>query len=224
MLSDVTVILPAHNEAVSIGKLIDDIRALNPTINIVVGDNNCTDQTADIARQKGCNIIPVTRQGKGHVVRELLRQNTAGKIILADADNTYPVAQLIFYLDMLLDYNDIVIGYRKWKSEDAMPTVNRLGNIALSTLASMLYLHSVRDLCSGLWGFRKASADRFKLSSRGFTLEADMFVNAVKQGCRIEQIPIAYGAREKGDTSKLRIRDGMEIGWFLMKKRLGVKV
>jgi glycosyltransferase involved in cell wall biosynthesis len=220
LLSDVTVILPAHNEAVSIGKLIDSIHDLNPAINICVGDNNCTDGTADIAQQKGCNIIKVTRQGKGHVVQELLRQNKTDKIIMADADNTYPVAQCIIYLDMLLDYNDVVIGYRKWKSQDAMPTVNRLGNVALSMMASVLYLHHVTDLCSGLWGFRREAASRFKLSSSGFTLEADMFANAVKQGCRIEQIPIAYMAREKGDVSKLKIGDGLKIGQFLLKKRL----
>lgn len=219
MLSDVTIILPAHNEAVSIGKLIDDIQRLNPAVNICVGDNNCVDGTADIARQKGCNIIKVARQGKGHVVQELLKQCHTGKIILADADNTYPVAKCILYVDLLLDYNDIVIGYRKWKSEDAMPMLNRLGNTALSAMASILYMHHVVDLCSGLWGFRKESADKFKLSSRGFTLEADMFANAVKQGCRIEQIPIAYGAREKGDVSKLKIMDGIRIVQFLLKKR-----
>jgi len=219
MLSDVTVILPAHNEAVSIGKLIDDIRELNPAINIVVGDNNCTDGTADIARRKACTVIEVTRQGKGHVVRELLRQNKTGKIILADADNTYPVARCILYVDMLLDNCDVVIGYRRWKSEDAMPTVNRLGNVALSALASVLYLHRVTDLCSGLWGFKKSAVSKFNLTSGGFSLEADMFANAVKLGCKIEQIPIAYGAREKGDASKLRVADGLRIGQFLLKKR-----
>ena len=219
MLSDVTVILPAHNEAVSIGKLIADIRELNPSIHICVGDNNCTDGTADIAQRGGCSIIKVARQGKGHVVQELLRQTTTGRVIMADADNTYPVARSLLYIDLLLDNCDVVIGYRKWKSEDAMPTVNRLGNIALSAMASVLYLHSVTDLCSGLWGFRREAAAKFKLSSRGFTLEADMFANAVKQGCRIEQIPIAYGAREKGDASKLKIMDGIRIGKFLLKKR-----
>ena len=219
MLSDVTVILPAHNEAVSIGRLISSIRELNPNINICVGDNNCTDGTADIALHGGCNIIKVARQGKGHVVQELLKQATASRIIMADADNTYPVARCIVYIDLLLDNCDVVIGYRKWKSEEAMPAVNRLGNIALSAMAGMLYLHNVTDLCSGLWGFRREAAARFKLSSSGFTLEADMFANAVKQGCRIEQIPIAYGAREKGDASKLKIMDGIRIGQFLLKKR-----
>ena len=139
MLSDVTVILPAHNEAVSIGRLISSIRELNPNINICVGDNNCTDGTADIALHGGCNIIKVARQGKGHVVQELLKQATASRIIMADADNTYPVARCIVYIDLLLDNCDVVIGYRKWKSEEAMPAVNRLGNIALSAMAGMLF-------------------------------------------------------------------------------------
>ena len=219
MLSDVTIILPAHNEAVSIGKLVDAIRELSPEVRIFVGDNNCVDNTADIARQKSCQIIQVSRQGKGYVVQELLKQCPKGKIILADADNTYPVARCLLYVDLLLDHCDIVIGYRKWKSEDAMPTMNKLGNIALSVTASILYMHCVTDLCSGLWGFRKTVVSKFNISSPGFTLEADMFINAVKHRCRIEQIPIPYNAREKGDVSKLKIIDGLKIGQFLLQKR-----
>ena len=223
MLDDVTVILPAFNEAKSIGNLIDDIRRIVPGAVIFVGDNNSTDETAAISLKKGCEVIKVGEQGKGHVVKKLIEQCPTGKIIMADADNTYPVAQCLVYIDMLLDHNDFVIGYRKWCDLKAMPMANKIGNMMLSSAASLLYLHPVKDMCSGLWGLRKAAADRFVIESSGFTLEADMFSNAVRNRCRIEQIPITYRARLDGDSSKLKIKDGMKIGYFLLKKRVAVK-
>jgi len=70
-----------------------------------------------------------------------------------------------------------------------------------------------------MWGFRRDALKKFKLTSPKFTLEADFFVNAVKTKCNITQIPISYRARVDGSLPKLKVSDGFDIGWFLIKKR-----
>ena len=100
-----------------------------------------------------------------------------------------------------------------------MPWVNVVGNKALSFLGSTLYQKRVKDICTGLWGFHRGVLDGFRLSSLGFTLEADLWVNVVRERCRVKQIPIEYRARLTGSVTKLQVGHGVEIGWFLVKSR-----
>jgi len=90
----------------------------------------------------------------------------------------------------------------------------------LSLLATILFRRRVRDVCTGMWAFQRGVLDKFELESGGFTLEADLFVNCVRNRCRIKQVPIDYRARLDGSLPKLRIVDGVNIGAFLIKKRL----
>ena len=76
----------------------------------------------------------------------------------------------------------------------------------------------MRDVCSGFWGFRQDSVNKFAIMSDGFTLEADFFLNTVKHKCSFLEFPISYGARVEGSEAKLRIFDGFRIAWFLVKR------
>ena len=68
-MTRVAVLVPCYNEAVAIGRVVDDFRAALPDADIFVFDNNSSDQTAAIARSHGASVRHVSLQGKGHVVR-----------------------------------------------------------------------------------------------------------------------------------------------------------
>lgn len=164
------------------------------------------------------------RGGKGvavrHAIRKLHKSIDYKYLIMIDGDYTYPAFYIPYIVRCLHGGNDVVMGYRKDIEDGAMSPVNRSGNKMLSLLASILYGKRVYDVCTGMWGFRKEVIDKFKLTSKGFTFEADLFTNAVANKCRIKQIPINYRARPSGSTAKLKVSDGFKIGWFLLKKRL----
>ena len=101
-----------------------------------------------------------------------------------------------------------------------MSVANFFGNRALSLMATILYQRRVYDVCTGMWAFRRGVLDKFELESGGFTLEADLYVNSVRNRCKIKQVRIDYLARLDGSWPKLRIVDGFNIGMFLLKKRL----
>ena len=61
----VAVIIPCYNEAVTIGKVVDDFKRVLPDADIYVYDNNSKDGTADIAREHGAIVKFEGRQGKG---------------------------------------------------------------------------------------------------------------------------------------------------------------
>lgn len=69
----VAVLVPCYNEAVTIGKVVDDFRAALPRATVYVYDNNSDDDTARIAAEHGAVVRRESRQGKGNVVRSMFR-------------------------------------------------------------------------------------------------------------------------------------------------------
>jgi len=224
MSKQVIVLVPALNEEMAIGHTVKEIKQLMPHSNVVVVDSSSSDATADRARAEGAVVYNTPRGGKGLAVRCALAYLTKKLddddcLAMMDGDFTYPAYHLDAILQTLTSGADVVIGYRHKRQQGAMTATNAFGNKTLSLLASLLYGYYVRDVCSGLWGFRIAALKKFALTSNQFTLEADMFVNARKTHCRLEQVPITYRARLSGSDAKLRVSDGIKIGWFLIQQR-----
>lgn len=213
------VLLPAYNEVKTIGLTIEDIRHYVPDARIIVVDNNSRNGTGNVVRSMGVPPFDVKEQGKGNAIRYALKLVNTEYCIMIDSDFTYPASYIPSIIDNLQKGADVVMGYRKFVDAGAMTTINKFGNRMLSLLASALYGLWVHDVCTGMWGFRREVLDKFKLTSKGFTLEVDMFVNAVNNGCKIRQMPISYRARLDGSKAKLRVSDGFKIGWFLIKNK-----
>ena len=219
---DVTIILPAYNEGQAIGKVIDEIRSLPMECEILAGDNASSDDTGKVIWEKGLRSIYVTEKGKGNVIRALIKHVDTPYTIMVNADYTYPLEYATTIYNLLSRTGaDVVMGFRSIKEKGSMSFTNSFGNWCLSLLASVLYGKRVYDVCTGLVGFRTDRLKTFSITSEGFTLEADLFINSMRSGCRIEQIPIAYRKRLDGSEAKLKFVDGLRIGWFLLKRRFG---
>ena len=72
----VAVLIPCYNEAVTIGKVVDDFRRVLPEATVYVYDNNSSDGTASIAAEHGAVVRAERRQGKGNVVRQMRATST----------------------------------------------------------------------------------------------------------------------------------------------------
>jgi dolichol-phosphate hexosyltransferase len=183
-------------------------------------DGQSTDNTREIAAEKGAQVILEARRGKGSAIQKAFNSITADFVIMVDGDNTYPI-EMATEMIRLLQTNDVVIGsrLRGMIASGAMTKLNVVGNILLSLLAWGLFGAHISDVCTGFWAYRSDSIRRLELAARGFEIEADMFAECVRNGLRIAEIPINYRARE--DQPKLSsLRDGVRIGLFLCKRRL----
>lgn len=217
--SNLTIILPTLNEEQTIGSVIDEIRSLPVRCNILVVDGNSTDDTYNVAFHRNVMIVTEPTKGKGIAVRKGFQLASSSYVIMMDSDFTYPADVILATYKLLVAGYDAVVGFREWKIKGSMTSTNSFGNKVLSLLASILYGKRIKDVCSGMWGFRKEALDRFQLRSNGFTLEAELFIESMRQGCRMAQIPILYRARPHGSKAKLRVNDGFKIGWFLIEKK-----
>jgi dolichol-phosphate hexosyltransferase len=224
-METVAVVIPTLNEARAIGKVIEQIpvdELLNAGLETTayVVDGHSTDNTIDIAREQGAQIVLEEGTGKGAAIRTAFERIDADYVIMVDGDDTYPI-DVATEMVRLLQTHDVVVGSRfKGAIEPgAMTRVNVAGNTLLTLLARLLFNVKISDVCTGLWGFRRDAIRRLELTARGFELEADLFAESVLKGCSIAEIPIAYRARQ--DRPKLvSLRDGLKIGAFLFKKYL----
>jgi dolichol-phosphate mannosyltransferase len=226
-METVAIVIPTLNEERSIAKVIDGVPVIDLLRNgletaVYVIDGQSTDNTRQIAVEKGATIIPEERKGKGSAVQTAFNSIDADYAIMVDGDNTYPMSAALEMLRLLHTY-DVVIGSRlKGTIEPgAMTKLNVAGNKLLSLLARLLFGARISDVCTGLWAYRRDAIRRLDLEARGFEIEADMFAECVRNGLRIAEIPITYSARK--DQAKLSsLRDGVKIGLFLCTRRLGL--
>lgn len=221
-MEKIVVLLPAYNEETAIGLTIDDVHHNLPEAEVVVINNCCTDETVWIAHKWGATVIDCPIPGKGNAVRKALAEVDADYYIMMDSDYTYPAQHLYDLVRLLRHRADVVVGYRQWGARGSIAKFNSLGNWGLTKIARLLYHYPVHDVCSGMWGFRRVAVEQFNLTSTGFTLEADLFINTIRSGLRFEQMPIEYRSRVYEDISKLRIGNGIEIAKFMLKDKFSV--
>jgi dolichol-phosphate mannosyltransferase len=224
-METVAVVIPTLNEERSIGTVIDSVPVADLLKNglktaVYVIDGQSTDNTREIAVEKGAQLILEERQGKGQAIQTAFESITADYTIMVDGDDTYPI-EMAPEMTRLLQTHDVVIGSRlKGTIEPgAMTRLNVVGNTLLSLLARALFGVHISDVCTGFWGYNSDAIRHLDLDASGFEIEADMFAECVREGLSIAEIPITYRARK--DQPKLSsLKDGVKIGLFLCKRRL----
>jgi glycosyltransferase involved in cell wall biosynthesis len=210
----VAVLLPCYNEAATISHVIDDVRAGCPDAEIVVFDNNSTDRSAAIATEKGVRVVRVSRQGKGNVVRAMLKRVEADVYVMLDADATYPANRIPDLIKPVLDgTTDMVVGARLGSPEaGAFRRFHHTGNVILCRLISLIWGARLTDVLSGYRAFTSEVARILPVVSSGFEVETEMTVQALFYDMTISEINVEYRARPEGSFSKLRsYRDGFAI-------------
>jgi len=209
------VLIPCYNEAITIAKVVADVRQALPSARIIVCDNNSTDDTARIARQAGAQVMTEPRQGKGNVLRSLFRNIDADCYVIIDGDDTYHVDQLPLMTQMVLnDGVDMVVGDRISSSylKVNQRRFHNFGNLLIRFLINKLFKSSVPDMLSGLRAFSPAFVKNFPILSQGFEIETEMTIYALDNNFVVRSVPVGYNNRPEGSTSKLNtFSDGFKV-------------
>jgi glycosyltransferase involved in cell wall biosynthesis len=183
--------------------VIADFRAILPSAEIFVYDNNSSDRTVAVARDAGAQVRSERRQGKGHVVRRMFADIDADVYVLVDGDATYDAASAPRMIEMLLsDHLDMVVGFRVDQAEAAYRPGHRTGNRILS----------------GYRVFSRRFVKSFPVLSDGFEIETELSVHALELALPVAEIETPYYARPEGSFSKLNTwRDGFRILGTILK-------
>ena len=212
----VAVIIPCYNEALTIAKVVDDFKRVLPGASIYVYDNNSTDGTGDIAREHGAQVRVERRQGKGNVVRQMMRDIDADYYIMVDGDDTYPAEAAPELLAPLMnDEADMVVGDRLSNGtygEENDRAFHGFGNNLVRFLIKAIYGFEFSDVMTGYRAYNEVFAKSMPVLSPGFEIETELSIHAVDKRWRIEDVPIDYRDRPEGSYSKLStFGDGAKV-------------
>jgi len=208
------VLVPCHNEAATIGRVVDEFREELPEATIQVYDNRSTDDTAAIAREHGAVVHESPCLGKGAVIRHMFEAVDADVYVMVDGDGTYDasiVRDLIGPVER--GEADMVMGNRLVDfSPGSFPPVHLFGNRLVSWLASRLYGERIDDMLTGYRAMHRRVVRDLNLVSRGFEIETEINVKCLHLGFRVVSVPTRYSSRPEGSLSKIRtFSDGYRI-------------
>jgi len=214
MPQKISVILPCRNEEEAIGFCLEEIkktlRDKHLDAEIIVSDSS-TDNSAEIASQKGVRVIKHNQKGYGLAIKEGIKNASGEIIIFADADGTYDFKEIPKFIEALKNY-DIVIGSRLLGNIEngAMPFSHKIFGIPfLNFLLLILFNIKISDSQSGFRALKKETFNKLNLKTNGMEFATEMLIKAKREKLKIKEIPINYFKR-KGGISKLKpYRDGL---------------
>jgi len=214
----IAVLIPCYNEAVTIAKVVDDFKRCLPEADIYVYDNNSTDETASIAQAHGAIVRSEPRQGKGNVVRQMLRDVSADYYLMVDGDDTYPAeAAPQLLAPLMANEADMTVGDRLSNGtygEENDRAFHGFGNNLVRRLIKWIYGFEFSDVMTGYRGFNRVFAETMPVLSPGFEIETELSIHAVDKAWRIVEVPIEYRDRPEGSESKLST---FSDGWKVLK-------
>ena len=223
MRPKISVILPAYNEEASIGLVLNDLPR-DTLHEIIVVDNNSTDNTAQAARKHGVKVVQEKRQGYGSAcLKGISELNDPDIVVFLDADySDFPeeIAQLIEPL--VDDKMDFVLGSRMIlpESRKALLPQARYGNKLAVFLIKLFFGHGFTDL-GPFRAIRYDSLKAMDMRDKDFGWTVEMQIKAVKHRLRIQEIPVRY--RKRVGISKITgtipgtIKAGSKIIYTILK-------
>jgi len=215
---NIAVIIPCHNEELTISKVINDFRTSLPHSIIYVFDNVSTDDTSAVALSAGAIVHKIPNKGKGNVMRRMFADIEADIYVMVDGDDTYDASRCPEMICSLTKENlDLVVAIR-----DAQNTNNAyrrghvFGNFMLSKTVSFLFGYGFTDMLSGYRVMSRRFVKSFPVVSSGFEIETEMTVHALQIGASYCEIETFYDSRPDGSESKLNTyQDGIRILWMI---------
>jgi glycosyltransferase involved in cell wall biosynthesis len=213
-LGDVSVVIPAFNEAEGIGSVLAKLLSEGPWLEVLVVDDGSTDGTAEVAEAAGARVVrhPYNK-GNGAAVKTGLREARGDVVLLMDGDGQHDPEDARTLVS-LVGVHDMVIGARA--AGDQRPT-RALGNAVFKVVASWLTGRPIPDLTSG---YRAASRPRLlellHLLPNGFSYPTTSCLAFLKAGHNVAFVPIR--ARRRIGRSKIRaVRDGVRFLLIIFK-------
>lgn len=211
----IAVIIPCYNEALTIGKVVDDFHRELPEATVYVYDNASTDATAAIAMRHGATVRYEPRRGKGNVCRQMFRDIDAACYLMVDGDDTYPAESARdLCAPVLAGEADMVVGDRLSNGTYAQQNARAFhgfGNDLVRAIIRWIYGYGFEDVMTGYRAMSRPFVKTFPVLSEGFQIETELSIHAVDRRWRIADVPVEYRDRPEGSVSKLNtVKDGLK--------------
>jgi glycosyltransferase involved in cell wall biosynthesis len=222
---DLTVVIPAFDEEDTILRVIERVRELPFSVQIIVVDDCSRDRTAALVQDlEGVEFRHHDRnQGKGAALRTGFSLARGRVVVVQDADLEYDPAEIPALIQPILaGHADVVYGSRLIGGRPQRVHLfwHKVGNKALSLVTNVLYNTTLSDMETGYKAFTLEVLRAIEpLRESDFRIEPELTAKICRGGFRVYEVPIAYYGRSYAEGKKITWRDGFPALFALVKYR-----
>jgi glycosyltransferase involved in cell wall biosynthesis len=216
----VSVIIPTHNEAQAIGRVLADLPSHLVT-EVIVVDSSSTDGTPEMARNLGAHVIEEPRRGYGRAcLTGMANAQNPEVIVFLDGDYSDRPAELPILLAPIIEGRaDITLGSRLdgRSNAGALPWHQAFGNRLAAGLIRLLYGVEISDLGP----FRAGRAEVLRalgLEEATYGWAVEMIVKGSVAGFRIVEVPVSYHPRIGKSKISGTLKGTIGAGWFILSR------
>jgi len=214
----VSVIIPTHNEAQSIARVLADLPSEVVT-EVIVVDSNSTDGTPEIAARMGARVLQEPRRGYGRAcLTGITAANSPDVVVFLDGDYSDRPSELPILLAPITEGRaDITLGSRlhERNSAGALPWHQVFGNRLAAFLIRIFYGLKISDLGP----FRAARAEVLRalaLEETTYGWAVEMILKGALAGYRVVEVPVSYHPRIGKSKISGTLKGTVGAGWFIL--------
>jgi glycosyltransferase involved in cell wall biosynthesis len=207
---EVSLVVPALNEPITIGPFVDwcreGLEKAGVPGEILIVDSS-SDRTPEIALEHGARVLRAPKRGLGRAYIDAFPFIRGKSIIMGDCDCTYDFRDIVPFLTAFGRGAEFVMGSRFKGTIDpgAMPPLHQYFGTPLTTwILNILYGCSFSDIHCGMRGLTRDAYQKLGLQSQKWEYASEMIIKAVKLGLRTDEVPIHFLKDMEGRSSHLK--------------------
>ncbi len=216
---DLSIVVPAMNERITVGEFVDWCREGLQTAGIagqILIVDSSSDDTPQIALEHGAEVLRTPKRGLGRAYIDSIPFIRGKWIIMGDADLTYDFRHLDGFLEKFRMGNDFIMGSRfKGTIEDgAMPWMHRyFGTPATTWMLNIIYGSRFSDIHCGMRGVTLEAFKRMRMRSQSWQYAPEMIIKSLHLRLRSSEVPIVFHKDREGRVSHYK-RTGPFGAWY----------
>lgn len=219
--TDALVVVPAYNEAATIGSVV--LEAKTVAGEVLVVDDGSTDATVELASAAGAQVIRHgANRGKGKAIAnafEYARENDWQYLVLLDGDWQHRPKEATELLSACAEGpNDIIIGSRYLDGDrDDTSLYRRVGQRVLDKITEANTGYAVTDSQSGFRAFNRTAIETLAVTDEGFGVESQMLASANERGLTVGEVPISVNYDVPDPNTSNPVHHGVSVALRLLR-------
>jgi len=212
---EVSIVVPALNERLTIGDFVDWCKeglvkaGIRGEILII---DSSTDDTADIALGHGARVLRSPKRGLGRAYIDSLPFIRGKYVVMGDCDCTYDFRDLEPFVTKFRAGIEFVMGsrFRGYIEPSSMPPLHRyLGTPVTTWILNVIFRSHFSDIHCGMRGITRDALLRMELRSQSWEYASEMVLKSVHMGLRTDEVPIRFLKDREG-----RVSHHKRSGWL----------
>ncbi len=214
--SKISIIIPAYNEAQTVGDLVSKIVELYPEFEVLVINDDSTDDTSAVAKNAGANVHNHPYNiGNGAAIKSGIRTASGDILVFMDGDSQHDPEDIGKMLEYLPEY-DMVVGARSIRGQSSIGRA--LGNKIYNWLASYVAMFPVKDLTSGFRAIKSDLARQLvNLLPNTYSYPSTLTLGVLRKGRSLIYIPINIQKRKMGKSKINLPKDGVRFFMIIIR-------